>query len=134
MTYPVTRIPLPHPASGRNPHHASVLAALILISGVASAQPSARKDVRFCAGGDVSLGTNLDTSWAINKFDGGMRVRALPDPRELLAPLSPLVSDAGILLLNVEGAIGVGHAPRKCNRRSRLCFALRQPPSVAAAL
>ena len=134
MTYPVIRSPLPHPASGRNPHHASVLAALILISGVASAQPSTRKDVRFCAGGDVSLGTNLDTSWAINRFDGNTRVRALPDPRELLAPLSPLVSDAGLLLLNVEGAIGDGPAPRKCARGSTLCYALRQQPAVAAAL
>ena len=134
MTYPVTRSPLPHPASGRNPHHVSVLAALILISGVASAQPSTRKDVRFCAGGDVSLGTNLDTSWAINRFDGNTRVRALPDPRELLAPLSPLVSDAGLLLLNVEGAIGDGPAPRKCARGSTLCYALRQQPAVAAAL
>lgn len=134
MTYPVTRSPPPHPASGRNPHHASVLAALILISGVASAQPSTRKDVRFCAGGDVSLGTNLDTSWAVNRFDGNTRVRALPDPRELLAPLSPLVSDAGLLLLNVEGAIGDGPAPRKCARGSTLCYALRQQPAVAAAL
>ncbi len=134
MTYPVTRSPLPHPASGRNPHHASVLAALILISGVASAQPSARKDVRFCAGGDVSLGTNLDTTWSVNRFDGNTRVRALPDPRELLAPLSPLVSDAGLLLLNVEGAIGDGPAPRKCARGSTLCYALRQQPAVAAAL
>ena len=134
MTYPVTRSPPPHPASGRNPHHASVLAALILISGVASAQPSTRKDVRFCAGGDVSLGTNLDTSWAVNRFDGNTRVRALPDPRELLAPLSPLVSDAGLLLLNVEGAIGDGPAPRKCARGSTLCYALRQQPAAAAAL
>jgi hypothetical protein len=134
MTYPVTRIPLPHPASGRNPHPASVLAALILLSGVASAQPSARKDVRFCAGGDVSLGTNLDTTWSVNRFDGNTRVRALPDPRELLAPLSPLVSDAGLLLLNVEGAIGDGPAPRKCARGSTLCYALRQQPAVAAAL
>src|ERR1019366_2699458 len=134
MTYPVTRIPLPHPASGRNPHPASVLAALILLSGVASAQPSARKDVRFCAGGDVSLGTNLDTTWSVNRFDGNTRVRALPDPRELLAPLSPLVSDAGLLLLNVEGAIGDGPAPRKCARGSTLCYALRQQPDVAATL
>jgi hypothetical protein len=134
MTYPVIRIPLLHPASGRNPHPASVLAALILISAVAGAQPSAKKEIRFCAGGDVSLGTNLDTSWAINRFDGNTRVRALPDPRELLAPLSPLVSDAGLLLLNVEGAIGDGPAPRKCARGSTLCYALRQQPAVAAAL
>jgi hypothetical protein len=76
----------------------------------------------------------LDTSWAINRFDGNTRVRALPDPRELLAPLSPLVSDAGLLLLNVEGAIGDGPAPRKCARGSTLCYALRQQPAVAAAL
>jgi hypothetical protein len=100
----------------------------------AFAQPTPKKDVRFCAGGDVSLGTNLDTSWAINRYDGAGHVRALPDPRELLAPLSPLLADANVVLLNVEGAIGDGRVPRKCDRRSTLCYALRQLPSVAEAL
>jgi hypothetical protein len=107
--------------------------AVALISASAHAQ-SARKDVRFCAGGDVSLGTNLDTAWSRNRVVDGARVRALPDPAELLAPIAPLVTDANVLLLNVEGAIGDGWAPRKCARRSTLCFALRQPRSAAAAL
>ena len=76
----------------------------------------------------------MDTTWSVNRFDGNTRVRALPDPRELLAPLSPLVADAGLLLLNVEGAIGDGPAPRKCARGSTLCYALRQQPAAAAAL
>jgi poly-gamma-glutamate capsule biosynthesis protein CapA/YwtB (metallophosphatase superfamily) len=93
-----------------------------------------RADVRVCAGGDVSLGTNLDTSWAIGRTVDGAPVRALPDPGVLLAPVAPLVADARIVLLNVEGAIGDGPAPRKCARRSVLCYALRQLPAVAAAL
>jgi hypothetical protein len=129
---PVTRLPLLHPAWGRNP--AFVVAALCLAGSLANAQPAAKKDIRFCAGGDVSLGTNLDTAWARNRFDGEGRVHALPDPRSLLAPLEPLVADANVLLLNVEGAIGAGAAPRKCSRRSTLCYALRQQPAVAAAL
>jgi len=130
----VTRIRLLHTASGRLPRPGVYIAALALLASAAGAQPPAKKEVRLCAGGDVSLGTNLDTSWAVNRFDGAARVRALPDPRELLAPLSGLVSGAGILLLNVEGAIGEGPAPRKCAHRSTLCYALRQQPSVAAAL
>ncbi len=128
----MSRIPLPHSASGRNP--AFILAALFLASAAASGQMPAKKDVRFCAGGDVSLGTNLDTTWSLNRFDGDARVRALPDPRELLAPLIPLLSDANVILLNVEGAIGDGRVPRKCARRSTLCYALRQPPATATAL
>src|ERR1019366_10310497 len=132
IPYPLSRVPLPHPVSGGVPHPAFVLAALVLFTAVASAQPAARRAIRVCAGGDVSLGTNLDTSWTIGRFDGDARVRALPDPRELLAPISPLVADATVLLLNVEGAIGDGPAPRKCARGSTLCYALRQPPSAAA--
>lgn len=112
----------------------SLLAVLLVLSVASGAQSPPKKEVRFCAGGDVSLGTNLDTSWARNRFDGDQRVRALPDPGELLAPLKPLLSDANVILLNVEGAIGAGRAPRKCDRRSSLCFALRQPPAAAAAL
>ena len=108
--------------------------ASALALGAAGAQTAPRKDVRFCAGGDVSLGTNLDSAWARHRFDAGRPVRLLPDPRKLLAPVSPLVADAALVLLNVEGAIGEGYAQRKCARRSTLCYALRQPPAAAAAL
>ena len=123
----MTRIPHPHSALGRNP--AFILTAAVLIAAGAHAQTPLKKDIRFCAGGDVSLGTNLDTTWSL-----GRGVRALPDPRDLLAPLSPLLSDANVILLNVEGAIGDGAAPQKCAKRSTLCYALRQQPSVATAL
>src|ERR1035437_9246834 len=113
---------------------ALMLAGFLLSSVAASAPTAARREIRFCAGGDVSLGTNLDTSWARNRYDGNGRIRALPDPGELLAPISPLVADANVLLVNVEGAIGSGPAPRKCARRSTLCYALRQQPAAAAAL
>lgn len=82
------------------------------------------------------LGTNLDTTWAraASQRLGGF-VRALPDPGMLLAPLRPLVRDADILLLNVEGAIGAGRlAARKCSRGSSNCYAFRQSAATARAL
>lgn len=93
--------------------------------------------VRVCAGGDVTLGTNLDTTWtrAARRGSGGARVRALPPPASLLAPLQPLLADADFVLLNVEGAIGDGPVSReKCRPGSTMCYAFRQPPAAAAAL
>lgn len=88
-----------------------------------------RRPVRLCTGGDVMLGNNLDTSWAVRRG-----VPALVEPAQLLAPLRPLVADADILLLNVEGAIGEGPAPRKCRPGSTRCYAFRQEPAAAGAL
>lgn len=94
-----------------------------------------RRGVRVCVGGDVVLGTNLDTTWAALAAARLHRpIPALPDADSLLAPLRPLVRSADVLLLNVEGAIGEGEAPAKCGPGSTGCFALRQPPSVAGAL
>lgn len=91
--------------------------------------------MRICAGGDVVLGTNLDTAWVARATARlGATVPAFPDPARLLAPLAPLVGDADVVLLNVEGAIGEGVAPPKCRPGSRNCYAFRQPVPVAAAL
>lgn len=90
--------------------------------------------LRVCAGGDVTLGTNLDTTWAIRNAARGTRIQPLPDPAMLLRPLRPLVRDADILLLNVEGAIGEGPFDPKCGPNSRNCYAFRQPVATAAAL
>lgn len=91
--------------------------------------------VRVCAGGDVTLGTNLDTTWA-KRASKRLRTRVAlyPSPDSLLAPLRPLLQDADIVLINVEGAIGAGPAKSKCGPRSRACFAFRMPPTTAAAL
>jgi hypothetical protein len=91
---------------------------------------------RVCAGGDVTLGTNLDTGWVHTASARlGRRVAALPSPDSLLAPLRPLLIDADIVLLNVEGAIGEGPpARRKCAPGSTSCFAFRSPIAAAAAL
>ena len=91
--------------------------------------------VRVCAGGDVTLGTNLDRTWARTAADTlwqrfGMRA----DPDSIAPLLKPFVSGADLVLLNVEGAIGEGPAPRKCGPRSTNCFAFRQPANAAAAL
>ena len=94
-----------------------------------------RAPVRVCAGGDVTLGTNLDTAWA---RAAALRMRKKyhrnDAPSTLLAPLRPLVTAADIVLLNVESAIGRGRAPTKCGRNSANCFAFRSPPSSARAL
>ena len=55
-------------------------------------------------------------------------------PDSLLAPLKPLFADADVVMINVEGAIGSGDAPRKCGRRALNCFAFRQPVATARAL
>ena len=131
LPHSASRTRIPHPAlTSRIPHLALAVA---LVSPI-TAQPPSRRDVRVCAGGDVTLGTNLDTSWVLAKARAGARPAALPDPWPLLAPLRPLVTGADVLLLNVEGAIGAGRAPRKCARGSTLCYAFRQPPEAAAAL
>lgn len=93
-----------------------------------------REPVRVCAGGDVTLGTNLDTAW-LRVASTRLRTRfnQSDDPAALLHPLRPLVADAHIVLVNVESAIGEGATPSKCGPRWN-CFAFRAPVSSAAAL
>lgn len=94
-----------------------------------------RAPVRVCAGGDVTLGTNLDTAWTrVASARMQTRFRLRDDPASLLAPLRRLVSDADLVLVNVESAIGDGPAPAKCSARSTNCFAFRAPPASAPAL
>lgn len=125
---------------------ATLAAALLSTRGVvapvagqvAAAAPRVGDDagVRVCAGGDVTLGTNLDTTWT-GKMSEWLRrpVPALPNPDVVLRPLRPLVGDADVVLLNIEGAIGSGLVEKpKCEPGARGCFALRQPPATAAAL
>ncbi|HVG45633.1 MAG TPA: CapA family protein [Longimicrobium sp.] len=97
---------------------------------------SGQRGPRVCAGGDVTLGTNLDTTWVFTASARlGRRVAAFPDPDSLLAPLAPLVADADVLMLNVESAIGRGPpSRRKCAPGSTACFAFRSEPAAAAAL
>ena len=96
---------------------------------------STRAPLRLCAGGDVTLGTNLDTLWA-KKAASMLRAefRQSSAPDSLLAPLKPLFADADVILINVEGAIGTGYATRKCPKNALNCFAFRQPVSTARAL
>ena len=109
-------------------------------AGQDAAATVARSDsgagVRVCAGGDVTLGTNLDTTWTKQMSEWLRRpVPALPNPNAALRPLQPLVRDADIVLVNIEGAIGSGPVEKpKCEPGASGCFALRQPPAAAAAL
>jgi hypothetical protein len=96
---------------------------------------SVRAPIRLCAGGDVTLGTNLDTAWArvaAKKLRADFQLSSEPD--SLLLPLRPLLSDADVVLINVEGAIGAGRVPSKCGKKALNCFAFRQPPATAEAL
>jgi hypothetical protein len=124
-----------------------LLAALVLAEAPLGAQSSARPrprlaaadtvpGVRVCAGGDVTLGTNLDTAWVHTaRARLGRRVPALPSPDSLLAPLRPLLADADVVLLNVEAAIGEGRINRrKCTPGSTACFAFRSPVAAAQAM
>lgn len=89
---------------------------------------------RLCAGGDVTLGTNLDLGWARIAADSLYKQFGLrADPDSLGAQLKPFLAGADVVLLNVESAIGAGRAPRKCGPRSTSCFAFRSPPSAANA-
>jgi hypothetical protein len=91
--------------------------------------------VRVCAGGDVTLGTNLDTAW-LRIASARLRTHfhQSDEPAALLRPLRPLVADAHLILVNVESAIGEGATPSKCGARSTNCFAFRAPVSSAVAL
>ena len=94
-----------------------------------------KSPIRVCAGGDVTLGTNLDTVWARAAADTLWRVYSLmPDPDSLASALRPLFAGADVAILNIEGAIGDGPAPQKCGPQSTSCFAFRQPPTAAVAL
>jgi hypothetical protein len=93
------------------------------------------RPTRICAGGDVTLGTNLDTAWARSsarrmRAEHGLSV----DPDSLIQPLRPFFSDADIVLVNNEMAIGSGRSESKCGRHSKHCFAFRAPPSAAHAV
>jgi len=94
-----------------------------------------RAPVRVCAGGDVTLGTNLDTAWA-NRASKHMRevLRRSDAPSSLVAPLRPLFAGADIALVNVESAIGEGPSPSKCGLTSTNCFAFRAPMASAHAI
>lgn len=112
--------------------------AAALVPAALTAQDNTAKSrppVRVCAGGDVTLGTNLDTAWA---RAGARRLRRefgrSAEPDSLLAPLQPLFADASLVLVNVEMAIGSGAATRKCNARSANCYMFRAPESAAAAI
>lgn len=97
--------------------------------------------VRVCTGGDVSLGTNLDTTW-VDRAAKWMRRRpeALPAPSQLLAPLLPMLDSADMVMVNLEGAIGDSaidpdtSARTKCAGSTSGCYALRMPASAASAL
>ncbi|HSG81289.1 MAG TPA: CapA family protein [Gemmatimonadota bacterium] len=112
-----------------------LLVLLAALTPASAAQEIDDSAIRICAGGDLLLGNNLDTLWAARSSSRvGFRVPPFPDPDSLLAPLRPLVNDADVILLNIEGAIGEGPAPRKCREGSTTCYAFRQPSYVTGAI
>src|SRR5205085_8177592 len=105
---------------------ATVVVVALLLGGSNSATPAqqstALKDsvrfrapVRICAGGDVTLGTNLNPVWAARVADSMQNVHQRSGaPDSLIAHLRPMMAGADIVMVNIEGAIGSGPAPRKC--------------------
>ena len=113
------------------------LTGLALIAAAAAPEDAgaqARVPTRVCAGGDVTLGTDLDTAFARTQSARLRPYGVSPDPQVLLEPLRTLFADADIVLLNVETAIGSGPFRSKCGPRSTSCYAFRAPPSAAPAL
>jgi hypothetical protein len=126
-----------------NVRWATVVVAAILFGAPAARaqQPAALRDsvrfrapVRICAGGDVTLGTNLNPVWTRRVADSMQNVHKRSGaPDSLIARLRPMMAGADIVMVNIEGAIGSGPAPRKCGPGSTACFAFRQDPPAAAA-
>jgi hypothetical protein len=117
---------------------APVALAILLVLIVAATRTNGQvpsRPVRLCAGGDVTLGSNLDPKWARSAADTLRRHFGMsPLPDSLARQLGPFVAGADVILLNIEGAIGSGPTPPKCSPRSKNCFAFRMPPSAATAL
>ena len=139
-TPPPATVPAPTPAPDREAIRrdsiARVRAAFVAesLSRVYAYRDTAK--IRVCAGGDVTLGTNLDTTWTAYASRRLKKpVAALPSPDSLIAPLRPLFGGADVVLLNVEGAIGEGDPPiAKCAKSTSGCYALRMPPRAARAI
>jgi hypothetical protein len=133
----VAKRPPAEPLPRGEPPHRAPRAATVRTSARNERLPARALNgpVRVCAGGDVTLGTNLSPEWA-GPAAARMRTefRMNDDPATLLAPLRPFVSDADIVLLNVESAIGAGPTPTKCGPKSTHCFAFRSPSAAAPAL
>lgn len=95
-----------------------------------------KRPTRVCAGGDITLGTNLDTAWSrASERRFRRQFGVTPDPTTLVAPLRQLFGDADVVLLNVETAIGDGpvRSP-KCGPKPKNCYAFRSPSDGASAL
>lgn len=119
--------------AGAAPAAAQRVRARAVVHHVRRARAGA--EARVCAGGDVTLGSNLDTTWVRRASRWAhRRIVPVPDPFRLLAPLAPLVSGADVVLVNLEGAIGRGPARAKCRAGAADCFALRMPVGSATAL
>ncbi len=118
------------------PAPAALASLLVLIvAATRTSGQSVSRPLRLCAGGDVTLGSNLDPKWARFAADTLRRHFGMsPLPDSLARQLAPFVVGADVVLLNIEGAIGSGPVPPKCSPRSKNCFAFRMPPSAGTAL
>lgn len=120
---------------------ASVASAWVAIVGplhaqIAPAASDTRHDLRVCAGGDVTLGTNLDTAWSRrHAIASGDPTGSLHGPELLVAPLRPLMRGADVVVVNAEGAIGDGPVDTpKCDLTRQNCYLLRAPSEAGRAI
>ncbi len=113
----------------------TILVGALLVCAVPVSAQLPTNALRVCAGGDVLLGSNLDTTWVTAASARvGRTVSPVPDLPNLVQPLADLAIDADVILLNIEGAVGEGPAPTKCRPGSTTCYAFRQPLAAATAL
>ncbi len=126
------------------PIPALCIVSFLLSVGLLSTWRVAPVGVRICAGGDVTLGSNLDSAW-IHRMTGlvpdslpvpeSLLAARLTPPESLVARLRSLVAGSDIVLINAEGAIGTGASTgQKCLPGHKLCYLLRSSPSAARAL
>lgn len=105
-----------------------------IVATFAAADTNKRAALRLCAGGDITLGSNLDSVWAVNaEAMLWSRYARRADPDSLLVPVRPMFEQADIVLVNIEGAIGDGPAFKKCGPKSTSCYAFRMQPAAAGA-
>ena len=133
----VAKRPAPPPLERSEPPARRAPKTKVRLSARNGALPAKglRGPVRVCAGGDVTLGTNISPAWSAKAATRMQTELGLSDaPDSLLAPLRPLLADADVVLVNVESAIGEGPTVTKCGPTSTHCFAFRSPSSAAPAL
>ncbi len=99
----------------------SFAAALLLFATTTTAQESP-KTATIMGVGDLMLGTHYPSRSYLPPNDG----------KDLLAPVTPLLSSADVAFGNLEGVILSGEGQRKNCNDPKVCYAFKMPDHYAA--